>query len=394
MQLKNKTLRVIALGAASACPLVLHAAEGSEISFKQARYAESDKRVKVDYTLLELKEEIGADYTASLSLSYDTISGGTPIWVDAVSGASGTASADGRITTVDGKGATHGGRSALSAFSYKNIEVEDTRRAVSTSLTKRTPGRDEITVGLSQSKEEDFSSKEASLSYLYNLDSSRNRSLTVGVSYQANEAYHLMYGTWKDFSVVNAQVGYTHTLSKSTVGQINYFHIRQSGELSNPYQTILRYFAGSNLFWRAVEKRPDEKNASGISAAVVSKVLSNTALHADYRFYRDDWGVRSHTLSVSPHVDVGGGWTVSPMLRYYRQSQADFYKSHDGGGYFNETEYGTADERLGEYHGTTYALGIEKKIGKDLKLNVHAATQKQSNGLKMAWGAVGLVYGF
>lgn len=395
MQLSKKNrLRIIATGVAASVPLVLHAGGGSEASLKQASYQESDDRIAVDYTLLDIKEEIGTDYSASVSLSYDTISGGTPIWIDAVSGASGTADAEGRITTTNARGETTGGRSGMDEFEYANIDVEDERRALSANLTRRTPDRDEITGGIAYSKEGDFTSGEVSASYLWNLDDSRNRSITAGVAYQMNEAYHLLYDTWNDFDIINTQIGYTHTLNRNSVGQINLFHIHQSGELSNPYQTIIRYYADDNLYWRAVEKRPDEKRSTGISSSIVSKVLSNTALHGDYRFYRDNWGVTSHTLSLSPHIDLGKGWTFSPMARYYTQSAADFFKSHEVNGFFNETEYGTADERLGDYHGTAFSLSLEKILGEHLKLNAHAATQKQSFGLDMDWVAIGLVYGF
>ena len=61
------------------------------------KYTENDDRITVDYKLLDLKQEIGADYTLGISFTYDTISGGTPVWVDTYSGASGVASSDGKI---------------------------------------------------------------------------------------------------------------------------------------------------------------------------------------------------------------------------------------------------------------------------------------------------------
>ncbi|MBF0628698.1 MAG: DUF3570 domain-containing protein [Magnetococcales bacterium] len=391
MQLNRNSLRVIALGAAS-LPLVLHAAEGSKISFKQTHYKEADGRIGVDYSLLDIKKEFGADYTVDVGLSYDTISGGTPIWVDTVSGASGKALPDGRIAV--GEFLEEGGSFTKDAFQYQKIQVEDRRRAITTSVTRRTPDRDEITLGASYSTESDFTSREGSLSYLYNLDASRNQSITVGVSYQSNSAYHLMYDEWRDFHVLNTQIGYTHTLNKTTVGQVNYFQIHQSGDLSNPYQTIIRLSSMDGLYWRAVEQRPNERSASGISASLASKILDNTALQGEYRYYNDDWGIESNTLGITTHTTLDEVWVVSPMVRYYTQSQAGFYKSHESGEVFDDSENGSADERLGGFHGWTYGLGVERKLGEAVSLNLHAASQRQSNGLKMTWLSLGLDYNF
>lgn len=401
MQL-NKKLTTTLLVAAT--PLILNASSGSEVNYKQMSYSENDDRMSVDYKLLDFKQEIGADYTLGLSFTYDTISGGTPVWVDTYSGASGVASADGKIhvykkesngTYKDYGGYDHDTSSAKtrSNYVYKNEEVDDERRAFSANLTKRTASRDEISFGSSFSKEEDFESKELSLGYLYNLDSSRNRSITAGISYQANDAYHLYYNEWQDFHIINTQIGYTHTFTKYTVGQINAFAIKQEGELSNSYQTILRY-DNAGWLWRAVEQRPDEKLSSGISASVVSKIYDNIALHTDYRFYKDDWGITSHTLSVSPNIDIED-WTFSPLIRFYTQTAADFYKDYDSSdNTFDETQNGSSDERLGEYHGTTYGMGVAKRITKEISLNTLLATQKQSNGLEMKWIAFGLGYSF
>jgi hypothetical protein len=400
MQL-NKKLTTILL---AATPLLLQAGSGSEINFKQMQYSENDDRISVDYSLFDIKEEIGADYTLGVSFTFDTISGGTPIWVDSYSGASGVASSDGKIhvykqqdngTYLDYGGYNHdtGSAKTVANYKYENIEVEDERRAITANLTKRTASRDEINFGSSFSKEQDFESKEISLGYLYNLDSTRNRSISIGASYQVNEAYHIMYDDWEDFHIINTQIGYTHTFSKYTVGQINGFMIKQSGVLSNGYQTILRNFSGE--LWRAVEDRPDEKLSYGLSANLVSRIYDDISLHTDYRLYNDDWGITSNTFGAGIIFDLPYGWSVNPMARYYTQTAADFYKQYDSSdNIFNETEYGSSDERLGNYHGITYSLVLNKEITKKISINTQAATQKQSNGLEMQWLAIGLGFSF
>ncbi len=413
MQLNKKLIPLIIVGAISS-PLILNASGGDEGSFKQMKYRENDDRIDINYSVIDLKKEFGTDYSLNVSLSYDAISGGTPIW-DSISGASSAKTSDsnsGASPCVNERGEylckdtrtgdiIGDGHSTMSDYVYRNVYIEDTRKAISASLTKRTAKRDEVTVGFAYSKEEDFKSLEGSLSYLYNIDSSRNGSISAGISYQDNSAHHYLDDKWKDFHIINTQIGYTHIFSKYTVGQLNYFYIKQSGVLSNPYQTIIRKINVSlddvdkYKYYRAKELRPDEKNSAGLTLDLVSKVYKNVSLHGDYRFYSDDWGIKSHTLSTNAFIDLGKGFILIPLLRYYTQNEAVFYKNHEDKDFtFNESDYGSADERLSKFHATAYSLGLEKKFTKNLSANIHYAKEKQSFGLKMDWVSFGLNYSF
>lgn len=415
MQLNKKLIPIAVAALSIATPLVLNAASGDEISFKQMSYSESDDRIDIDYSVLDFKKEIGTDYTLNVSLSYDAISGGTPIW-DSISGASSVTTSDdssGASACLDSSGKyickdtrsdniLGDGQTTSADYTYENVEISDIRRAGSVSLTKRTASRDEISFGTAYSKEGDFKSLEGSLSYLYNTDSTRNSSIAIGASYQSNSAYHYLDTQWKDFHIFNSQIGYTHTFTKNTVGQINYFFIRQSGVLSNPYQTIIRKFNVANeeddayyKYYLSKEERPDEKNSAGMTLDLVSKVHKNVSLHGDYRLYKDDWGITSHTLTTNAYIDLSNGFTLIPLIRYYTQTAASFYKANDAEDYtFNETDYGSSDERLSDFHSLAVSIGVEKKISDALSLNVHYAQEKQSFGLSMKWVSVGLNYSF
>lgn len=415
MQLNKKLIPLAVAALSVTTPIVLNAASSDEVSFKQMHYTESDDRIDIDYSVLDFKKEIGTDYSLSVSLSYDSISGGTPIW-DSISGASSVETNDdissaspcidtnGRYICKDTRSddILGDGHADMSDYIYRNVEIEDVRKAASISLTKRTARRDEISFGTAYSKEGDFKSIEGSLSYLYNIDASRNSSIAIGASYQDNSAYHYLDNEWKDFHIFNSQIGYTHIFTKNTVGQINYFYIRQSGVLSNPYQTIIRKFNVAEedndvwyKYYRAKEKRPDEKNSAGMTLDLVSKVHKNVSLHGDYRLYKDDWGILSQTLTTNAYIDLSNGFTLVPLIRYYRQNAASFYKAHDSVDYtFNETNYGSADERLSKFHALAISIGLEKKFTDALSCNIHYAQEKQSFGLSMKWVSVGLNYSF
>lgn len=406
MQLVKKLALPLTVIATTSSPTILYAISTDSISFTQMHYEENDDRIGVDFNVWDIKKDFGTDYSLGVNLSYDAISGGTPVWdsltggstvaeSDVISGASPCISNDEYICkdTYENDQLIGNGGATPGDYVYRNVEIKDTRKAISTSFTIRTASRDEISLGAAYSVEEDFASKEVSVGYLYNMDRSRNNTIAVGVSYQANDAYHYREDIWKDFNIVNFQIGYTHTVSKKTVAQLNFFTIRQNGELSNPYQTIIRKVEVSkegdptySKFYLAKEKRPDVKSSSGITADISSKVLDNVALHGYYRLYNDNWGVVSHTVTMNAYIDMGNKWTLAPLVRYYKQTGSDFYKDHKtSDNIFNETDYGSADERLSEFDSITYSLGLEKEIKKGIKVKGAYVNSYQSFDLQMNW---------
>lgn len=404
MQL-NKKLAILAI---TTTAITLNAAS-DEVSYKFNTYKESDDRIKVKYHTFDVKKDFGADYSLSLSLSHDTITGGTPAW-DSISGGSkytGKLSDDANCISggknickdTSNLGILNSGKLDMSDYNYRNINMEDKRKAGSISLTKRTQSRDEIGLGLSYSKEEDFRSIEGSFSYLYNLNASRNRSLSFGVSYQSNEAKFA--NGWKDFYIINSEIGYTHVFTKNTLASFSVFGIKQSGELSNPYQRVIRYFdalednSGYYKYFIANEKRPDEKFSYGFSTKVVSQMLNFLVLHANYRLYQDNWGITSHTIATQAYIDLGKYITIVPFLRYYHQSEANFYKAYNAKDFtFNATDYASNDKRLSSFNTKTAGLGIIGKVTKNFSLNAYYTMQKQSTDLDIKYFSVGFKYKF
>jgi hypothetical protein len=82
----------------------------------------------------------------------------------------------------------------------------------------------------------------------------------------------------------------------------------------------------------------------------------NGTFQADYRFYRDDWGIRAHTVEVAWSQVVGGAWTLRPALRYYTQSQADFYTPLIPQ---PQPAILSSDQRLAAFGGLTPSLRVE-----------------------------------
>lgn len=127
--------------------------------------------------------------------------------------------------------------------------------------------------------------------------------------------------------------------------QIGVYGGYYDGYLADPYKTR--------------DIRPDERQQFALSAR--SRYYFGTmkaAFHTDYRFYSDDWGIEAHTLDFTWYQNLSDHWQLSPGLRYYSQSQADFYVATDSG---TRTGFQTSDYRMSPYGALSYSLGIQYK---------------------------------
>ena len=155
------------------------------------------------------------------------------------------------------------------------------------------------------------------------------------------------------------QVINKYTVLQSTLG-VSYF----DGFLTDPYKQA--WVAGAAI----PENRPDDriKYTWATQLRRYSELLA-AALHADYRFYYDDWDVRSHTLELGLNKVTDSGWAFDSSIRYYTQTQADFYEPFyaqaraDG-------EY-SSDYRLSPYGSISLRLGLSERIG-DWKVRIGA----------------------
>lgn len=127
----------------------------------------------------------------------------------------------------------------------------------------------------------------------------------------------------------------------------------QSGFLSDPYK--LASVGGMLL----QDNRPNSRHAVVVSSGARQYLRSfDAAIKADYRYYTDSWGVDSHDLELAWHQTITEGFSLEPNVRWYKQSQADFYANAFDA---NATVY-SSDARLGAFTGHSYGLILNKAI--------------------------------
>jgi hypothetical protein len=99
------------------------------------------------------------------------------------------------------------------------------------------------------------------------------------------------------------------------------------------------------------ESRPDSRAKQSLYAEVKHS-FGAPVLHLAYRFMTDDWQIDSHTLDARLRWPIGAASYIEPQLRYYTQSEAEFYRASLVTGQ-PLPRYASADFRLGNFDAVT-----------------------------------------
>jgi len=131
------------------------------------------------------------------------------------------------------------------------------------------------------------------------------------------------------------------------------------------------------------EGRPDTRTRWSITANLNHMTFpANNGLHLSYRYYSDDWDVKSHTLDYSHRFIFGNADYLEPRIRLYAQNKAEFYQnsffSPNDGTTANLPEFLSADYRLDDMASGTIGLTYGVRFGKDADLRTRLEYIHQS----------------
>jgi hypothetical protein len=143
-------------------------------------------------------------------------------------------------------------------------------------------------------------------------------------------------------------------LDKASVLQAGVQLNRANGYLSDPYKLVS---VGADIL---PDQRPHERTeAAALLRYRHAFTQPDAALHLDYRYAQDSWGVVAHTLEASWYQHFGDGWQVIPGVRYYTQQAARFYAPFFSVG---EHRFVSSDYRLGTFGAFSASLNVRKRI--------------------------------
>lgn len=146
----------------------------------------------------------------------------------------------------------------------------------------------------------------------------------------------ILHGKRQDWAT---NIGFTQILGKNSLIDTNIGYTHSNGFMENPYKAMTVIFIDPDSLnndldtlitgdVRAlIEQRPNNRNQVAISSKYIQYISPlDAALHLNYKFSTDDWGINTNTFTADWIQPLGGGWTITPRIRYHSQDAANFYQ--------------------------------------------------------------------
>ncbi len=227
-------------------------------------------------------------------------------------------------------------------------------------------------------------------------------------------------------------LGLTQVLNKDAVVGADFSYTRSTGYLDNPYKAVAIAFIKEdqqNSFYTLpedgylthlvnyYEQRPSVRNLLSLGGRYIQYINPlNAALHFNYHFAADDWGIQAHTFEADWVQPISNGWTITPKIRYYSQDAADFYapwlySTQDDGSVTANGQHGrdfdartlrdpsnpnkdfsryfSSDQRLSGFGALSGGLTVTKQFSKGLTLETGFEYYTHQGSLKIGGGGEG-----
>lgn len=343
---KQPSIGQALLAAAMLLPGLAHAETAPErgaLSVKYLDYKEDQPgldRIRVHAPAVSVLVPVAGEWSIAASVTTDDVSGASPRYHTAVSGAS---------------------------------RMSDLRKAGDVTVTRYLP-HGTVSVGAAFSTEHDYRSRALSLQgTLDSEDKNTTWALGVGGSDDAIDPVNRIV-TGEGRQTWNVLAGVTHVFTPVDIGQLTYTHGSGHGYYSDPY--------------KLVDNRPRKRDQDTLLAQWNHRFVdANATSRLSYRYYRDSFGIGAHALAAEWVQSLADGWTITPALRLYSQRAADFYFDpvYDAStgapfppGYvFGGSAHTSADQRLSAFGAVTAGLKIAKQIGQDWSVDLKLERYEQ-----------------
>jgi hypothetical protein len=327
--------------------------EKTTIGFKYGAYQDGQgswDRVSVKAPHLYVQAPIAGEWSVEAALVGDTVSGASPRMHTQQSGAS---------------------------------RMSDYRKAGDLKVTRHM-ARSALSVSLAASDEHDYISRAIGLQGRWSSEDN-NRTWTAGFGASSDKIDNQSNGSNTAIDqrkrTQEFMVGVTQVLSPTDITQLNLTRSTGHGYYNDPYKSF--------------DKRPDQRNA-WIALARWNHYLAgpDATLQSSYRYYSDTFGVTAHTAGVD-WVQPKGKWKITPGVRFYSQSAANFYfdPKLDAQGRYDQmatilhaASLGgskSADQRLSAFGAVTASIKVAYAFTPDTSADVKLETYRQSASMRL-----------
>ncbi len=309
--------------------------EFTELGLRYSQYREDDsagnktfggssERYQVDIAQFHLLAPVSDNWSVALDVQWEDMSGASPWFVGQ--------SLEGSPKVI-----------------MSGASIADTRTDISVT-TRYYYDRGNAGFNYTRSEEDDYQSDAIALDgSLNSADGLTTYSGAISASFDELEPTQgaVPTHTLKDEKDSrSAWIGVSRIVSKRAIVKFGLSYTYRDGFLTDPYKLL--------------DKRPDQRKEWAASAGYRHFFIdANAALHADYRYFDDDWGISSHTVDLAWHQNLGARTRLIPFLRYYSQDEADFFDNLVD----FQARYYADDYRLSAFGAITAGLRLRHVFG-------------------------------
>ncbi len=208
-----------------------------------------------------------------------------------------------------------------------------------------------------QSDEDDYFAQ--SLSFNVSHDTFGDlTNISMGFSYGDNDIKRNGDEVFEEESQqYRIRAGINQILTRNLTASLSIEAIADDGYLNNPYRTV-RYLDNSTPSGVGYQSEiyPQTRNSFATKLSASYYLPYRAALFFHYRYFSDSWEIKSSDVELGYRHPIGDAFELELKLRYYQQSQADFYS--DLFAYKDAQNYLARDKELSDFDNMTIGFGI------------------------------------
>jgi hypothetical protein len=148
-----------------------------------------------------------------------------------------------------------------------------------------------------------------------------------------------------------ASLSWTQVINKNLQIALLADVVHQQGFLSLPFYRV--YFTDGSVHQ---EKLPDSRFKIPLGFRANYFIGDRFIIRTYYRYYKDDWGISSHTVNLEVPVKITNFFSISPFYRFYNQTAVKYfapYLQHTA-----QQEFYTSNYDLSKFNSNFVGAGI------------------------------------
>ncbi|MFD2230885.1 DUF3570 domain-containing protein [Alkalimarinus sediminis] len=301
----------------------------TEVGYRYSHYQEEDlpqsdvasgstQRYDIDVHQFRVLTPVGENYAVDATFDYETMSGASPY---------------GTVSDADGN----------PLLVMSGASIEDTRMDLNVKTTRFYESGTASVIG-GYSTEDDYEAFNVGFEGTVDVND-KMTTLMGGIGYS-------------DDTITPTQApGFNRVTNESKYTAATFIGVAQVINAQSVFQTSLNYGYSDGYLsdpYKLVDQRPNTRSSIAWNNRYRYYLGDlDAAVHADYRLYMDDWDMVSHTMAFEWHQNVDPNLRVVPSIRYYSQSQVDFYTPIDMPAQPGDK---SSDYRLSPFGAVTFGL--------------------------------------